>query len=59
MDMFMVDVTGLNCQKGDRVEWFGPTQTLYEVASEMQTIPYEVLTGLSPRIKRLYVRADH
>jgi len=25
----------------------------------MQTIPYEVLTGLSPRIKRLYVRADH
>lgn len=59
MDMFMVDVTGLGCQKGDRVEWFGPTQTLYEVASEMQTIPYEVLTGLSPRIKRLYVRADH
>jgi alanine racemase len=59
MDMFMVDVTGLGCQKGDRVEWFGPTQSLYEVASEMQTIPYEVLTGLSPRIKRLYVRADH
>jgi len=55
----MVDVTGLNYQKGDRVEWFGPTQSLYEVAAEMETIPYEVLTGLSPRIKRLYVRADH
>ena len=59
MDMFMVDVTGLSVQKGDAVEWFGAHQSLYDVAAQAQTIPYEILTGLSPRIKRMYVRADH
>lgn len=59
MDMMMVDVTGLSCRKGDRVEWFGPHQSVYDVAAQTQTIPYEILTGLSPRIKRVYVRANH
>ena len=54
MDMCMIDVTGLNVKEGDRVEFFGKNQSLETVANWMQTIPYEVLTSISRRVKRTY-----
>jgi len=54
MDMCMIDVSGLDVNEGDRVEFFGKNQTLEEVALWMQTIPYEVLTSISRRVKRTY-----
>ncbi|MCC5918346.1 MAG: bifunctional UDP-N-acetylmuramoyl-tripeptide:D-alanyl-D-alanine ligase/alanine racemase [Cryomorphaceae bacterium] len=56
MDMTMVDVSGIKCTKGDEVEIFGFHQSVSEVAKAMQTIPYEVLTGISPRVQRVYFR---
>ncbi|MFO7613344.1 MAG: alanine racemase, partial [Bacteroidales bacterium] len=54
MDMCTVDVSGLDVSEGDEVIVFGPERPLQELASEMGTIPYEVLAGLSRRIKRIY-----
>jgi Alr-MurF fusion protein len=55
MDMLMLDVTGLGVQPGDEVEFFGPHITVSEVAQKADTIPYEVLTGISQRVKRIYL----
>lgn len=54
MDMCMIDLTGVEAKEGDEVEIFGPNQTVYELADRMGTIPYEVLTSISQRVKRLY-----
>ncbi len=54
MDMIMVDVTDGEVKVGDSVEIFGPTISIYELAEKMQTIPYEVLTGIGQRVKRVY-----
>jgi alanine racemase len=54
MDMSMVDVTGLNCTEGDEVEVFGEHCTIYELAEALGTIPYEVLTNVSTRVKRVF-----
>ena len=56
MDLCMVDVTGIDAREGDPVEIFGPHIPLAEVAGWMGTIPYEVLTGVSRRVKRVYFR---
>ncbi len=56
MDMTMVDVSGLNCREGDEVIVFESARDLYEMADKMNTIPYEVLTSVSQRVKREYVR---
>jgi len=55
MDMLMLDVTGLDVQPGDEVEFFGPHITVSELAQKAGTIPYEVLTGISQRVKRIYL----
>jgi Alr-MurF fusion protein len=55
MDMLMLDVTGLNIQTGDEVEFFGPHISIAEVARKAGTIPYEILTGISQRVKRIYL----
>ena len=55
MDMIMVDVSGLNVKKGDNVEIIGPHQTIEALAIKMETIPYEVLTGISKRVHRVYI----
>jgi len=55
MDMTMVDIGDLNAEVGDRVEIIGPNRPLLEMAEDMKTIPYEVLTGISRRVQRLYV----
>ena len=54
MDMCMLDVTGLDVAEGDEVIIFGPERPLQDLAKEMDTIPYEVLAGLSRRVKRVY-----
>jgi alanine racemase len=54
MDMCMVDVTGLDVSIGDTVEVFGKNRSLVNLAEELNTIPYEVLTSVSNRVKRVY-----
>lgn len=57
MDMVMVDVTHIpETEEGDIAEIFGEHISLQEYALMMQTIPYEVLTGISQRVKRVYVQ---
>lgn len=56
MDMSMVDVSKVDCRVGDEVEIIGPNQSLEDLAKAMHTIPYEVLTGISPRVQRVYFR---
>jgi alanine racemase len=55
MDMIMVDVTGLAVQEGDRVEIIGEHQPIEKLAKLMDTIPYEVMTGISKRVHRVYL----
>ena len=54
MDVCMVDVTGIECNEGDTVEIFGNALSVEKVAEWLDTIPYEVLTAVSTRIKRIY-----
>jgi Alr-MurF fusion protein len=54
MDMLMLDVTGLDVHAGDEAEFFGQHISLAEVAEKAGTIPYEILTGISQRVKRIY-----
>lgn len=52
MDMIMIDVTDINCAAGDEVIIFGNELSAEEFASTAQTISYELLTGISQRVKR-------
>ncbi len=55
MDMTMVDITGLEgVNEGDTVEVFGPNLSLEHLAKWSDTIPYEIMTGISLRVKRIY-----
>jgi len=56
MDMCMVDVTNVVCNEGDEVIVFDTTEQLMKLSTAMETIPYEVLTGISSRVKRIYVQ---
>lgn len=56
MDMCMVDVTNLTCAEGDEVIVFETNQQLMDLSEAMDTIPYEVLTNISTRVKRVYVQ---
>lgn len=55
MDMCMIDVTEIACKEGDEVIVFETSEQLLQLSLAMQTIPYEVLTGISARVKRVYV----
>lgn len=54
MDMTMLDITGVDTAEGDEVIVFGNNPTVEEVAEAAETIPYEILTGISGRVKRVY-----
>lgn len=54
MDMTMVDVTGLDVKEGDEVTVFGESPTVSELAAWANTIPYEILTNVSTRVKRVF-----
>ncbi len=56
MDACMIDVTDIDCKVGDSVEIFGPDAPVQRLADLLQTIPYEILTSVSPRVKRVYYR---
>lgn len=56
MDMLMVDVSGISCKEGDPVVIFGKDPTVIEMASRLKTIPYEILTSISQRVKRVFYR---
>ena len=55
MDMIMVNVTGKGVSEDDEVEIIGSNQSMQAFAEAMETIPYEVMTGLSKRMYRIYV----
>jgi len=55
MDMCMIDVTGLNMQEGDEVVIFDDPESIKRLAGQQQTIPYEVLTSIGQRVKRVYL----
>ncbi len=57
MDMCMLDLTGIEAAEGDEVILFGKEWPVTHMADALQTIPYEVLTGISPRVKRVYYQA--
>ena len=54
MDVAMIDVTGIDCHEGDTVEIFGPNLPVTTLSDIIGTIPYEVLTAVSNRVKRIY-----
>ena len=56
MDMLMVDVTDIRCFEGEPVIIFGESPTVIYIAEKLQTIPYEILTSISQRVKRIFYR---
>ena len=54
MDMCFLDVTDAPCQEGDEVVIFGDADLLQQISDAAGTIPYEILTSVSPRVKRVY-----
>jgi alanine racemase len=55
MDMFMADITGMDAKEGDTVIVFGQANPVSELAASIGTIPYEVLSNISSRVKRVYI----
>ncbi|MCA0348573.1 MAG: bifunctional UDP-N-acetylmuramoyl-tripeptide:D-alanyl-D-alanine ligase/alanine racemase [Bacteroidetes bacterium] len=56
MDMLMVDATDVECKEGNTVIIFGEQPTVKEIAKLLNTIPYEILTSISQRVKRIFYR---
>ena len=54
MDVCMIDVTDIDCKEGDKVEIFGDNLPVTLLAEKLGTIPYEILTSVSNRVKRVY-----
>jgi alanine racemase len=56
MDMMMVDISQISCKVGDEVIVFGKNPKVTDIATVIDTIPYEILTGISQRVKRVFYR---
>lgn len=56
MDMTMIDVTEATCEEGDEVVIFGKDLSIRDLAKTIDTIPYEILTGVSERVKRVFYK---
>ncbi|MFM9008549.1 MAG: alanine racemase, partial [Bacteroidota bacterium] len=54
MDMTMIDITGIQAREGSEVVVFGQEPDILHLSRQLDTIPYEVLTGISERVKRVY-----
>jgi alanine racemase len=54
MDVCMIDVTDIECSEGDTVEIFGPSLPVTVLSDVLGTIPYEILSTISTRVKRVY-----
>lgn len=55
MDMCMVDLRGIDCKEHDEVEVFGDRNSIFDMAKEIYTIPYEIIAGISSRVHRVYL----
>lgn len=55
MDMIMIDITGIDCQEGDEVIIFGSCNKANTFAENANTISYELITGISQRVKRIFI----
>lgn len=56
MDMIMINITGIDTREGDEVIIFGKENPVEELAKRIGTIPYEILTSISSRVKRVYIQ---
>jgi alanine racemase len=56
MDMLMADVSNIDCKEGNTVIIFGENPTVSFMAKQLNTIPYEILTSISQRVKRVFFR---
>jgi len=56
MDMCMADITGIDAEAGEEAEIFGDNIPITEIAVKCQTIPYEILTSIPGRVKRVFFR---
>ena len=56
MDMLMVDVTNIDCKEGNEVIIFGENPSVNLIAKKLDTIPYEILTSISQRVRRVFYR---
>lgn len=56
MDMLMVDVSDIACSEGEEVTIFGEYLSVAYIAKKLNTIPYEILTSISQRVKRVFYR---
>lgn len=56
MDVCMIDVTDIDCKEGDQVIIFGNDLPVTVLSDAIGTIPYEILTGISTRVQRVYVQ---
>ena len=56
MDMLMVDVTAIDCNEGNEVLIFGKDPSVMHMAKVLGTIPYEIMTSISQRVKRIFYR---
>jgi alanine racemase len=54
MDMCMIDISAISAKENDEVIIFGEDYPITNIAEELETIPYEILTGISARVKRVY-----
>lgn len=54
MDMCMLDLSGIEAEEGDEVILFGKEWPIKNISDALQTIPYEILTSISQRVKRVY-----
>ena len=55
MDMMMIDITNIDCKEGDEVVIFGKGNSAEELAARASTISYELITGISQRVQRVFV----
>ena len=53
MDMIMVDITNINCKEGDEVIIFNSQEMIQNITDIAETIPYEILTAISQRVKKM------
>lgn len=56
MDLSMIDLTGIEAQEGDSVTIFGKQHSIKDIAAKLNTIPYEILSNISKRVKRVYFK---
>ena len=55
MDMLMIEIGNISCNEGDEVEIFGESNSANDFSKKNKTIPYELITSIGPRIKRVFL----